>query len=41
MNKIFEKRQMSDGGPMDRGIIIGYIKAKSKEDAKKNIKNNS
>lgn len=42
MNKIFEKRQMSDGGPMDRGICIGFIKAKNEKEAKEilNINHN-
>lgn len=33
--KIFEKREFSDGGPMDRGTCIGFIRAKDKEIAKK------
>lgn len=35
---IFEKRQYTDGGPNDRGYVIGYIKADSKEEAMR-IKN--
>jgi hypothetical protein len=32
--KIFEKREFTDGGPNDKGFVIGYIKAKSKEEAR-------
>ena len=31
--KIFEKRQYNDGGPNDKGVLIGYIKAKTKKEA--------
>ena len=33
--KIFEKIQLSDGGPNDRGFSIGYIRADSKDHARK------
>lgn len=33
--KIFEKIQYIDGGPNDRGEVIGYIKAHSLQEAKK------
>lgn len=32
---IFEKREYVDGGPNDRGYVIGYIKADSFEEATK------
>jgi len=32
---IFEKRQFTDGGPNDKGVVIGYIRAPSKQQAAK------
>lgn len=34
MSKIFEEKQYSDGGPNDRGVIIGYVEAESKQAAR-------
>jgi hypothetical protein len=36
--KIFEIREYSDGGPNDKGVVIGYVKANNKTDAKKRAK---
>ena len=35
MDKIYEIREDQAWGPNDRGHVIGYIKAESKEDARK------
>ena len=33
--KIFEKKEYIDGGPNDRGVILGYEKGESPEQLKK------
>lgn len=30
---LFEKKEYSDGGPNDKGVLIGYIEANSREEA--------
>lgn len=34
MDKIFEIKEYMDGGPNDKGVTIGFIKAETKEKAK-------
>jgi hypothetical protein len=34
MKKIFQEILLSDGGPNDRGTVIGYVTANSKEELK-------
>lgn len=35
--KIYEIREYIDGGPNDRGFLTGYVKARSKEHARKKV----
>lgn len=37
--KIFEKIQYSDGGPNDKGKLIGHVKGESKEGLQEEIGN--
>ena len=37
--KIFEIREFIDGGPNDRGFVIGYIESESREELRKNRPN--
>lgn len=39
MDKIFEIREDGAWGPNDRGYVVGYIRAKSKEELRKKFNN--
>ena len=38
--KLFEMVEWTDGGPLDRGIILGYEKGNSEKELKKRFKIN-
>lgn len=39
MIKIFEIKEYTDGGPNDKGAVVGYVTANNRKEASKNLEN--